>query len=300
MEINAQDLGQLPKLYITQVLLLVIGLLRASAVYFRCREEQVDSGSCPDSQSDFHLPIGNLRDGDADYKFYKNWRFGATMLSTLFVVSVPTAFLYSAGNLNGYAPPVVAANYLPGVVGVSMISYWAVQARNEFIKTLVPWQQNLLAKAAFLLSLLTALVVIVQPKLLYVADSSSREAAMARRAQPNVLGVQGYFQVMPYPILTLRIKMTHFETIVSSPLQMLQSDWRRHFKNAGSTYGRSKKVVFGLGSGISAALTAVCLSAALLSMLVLGDGLCPAVAVAMLVAVAFVYLTTVRRLQLAR
>ena len=45
-----------------QVLLFTLGVLRASTVYFRCREEQSDGGGndrC-DPPSEFHMPIGNL------------------------------------------------------------------------------------------------------------------------------------------------------------------------------------------------------------------------------------------------
>ena len=42
--------------------LFTLGVLRASTVYFRCREEQSDGGGndrC-DPPSEFHMPIGNL------------------------------------------------------------------------------------------------------------------------------------------------------------------------------------------------------------------------------------------------
>ena len=41
--------------------LFTLGVLRASTVYFRCREEQSDGGNdrC-DPPSEFHMPIGNL------------------------------------------------------------------------------------------------------------------------------------------------------------------------------------------------------------------------------------------------
>ena len=76
------------------VFLSTLGVLRASNVYFRCREEQSDGGGgdrcAPPSL--FHLPIGNLPNS-ADYAAYKNRRFGATIASTLAVVAAPILWL---------------------------------------------------------------------------------------------------------------------------------------------------------------------------------------------------------------
>ena len=108
---------------------------------------------------------------------------------------------------------------------------------------------------------------------------------------------------------------------------MLQTDWRRHFYNATAAYRRSRKTVYGLGTALSAPLIlgmklaiftrfildtecsshemtnfkflAVILSTALISMLVLSDGLCPAVAAALAAAAGFVYASTADRLRRA-
>ena len=37
-------------------------------------------------------------------------------------------------------------------------------------------------------------------------------------------------------------------------VQMLQTDWRKHFYNATAAYRRSKKTVYGLGTALSAPL----------------------------------------------
>jgi hypothetical protein len=81
---------------------------------------------------------------------------------------------------------------------------------------------------------------------------------------------------------------------------MMHTDWRHHFSNSSAAYGRTRKTVFGLGTALSAALLLVTLSAAQVSMLVLSDGLCPAVAVALAAMAAFLYLSTVLRLRQAR
>ena len=74
-------------------MLFTLGVLRASTVYFRCREEQSDGGNdrC-DPPSEFHMPIGNLP-STADYSSYKNNRFFATIASTLAVVALPILWL---------------------------------------------------------------------------------------------------------------------------------------------------------------------------------------------------------------
>jgi phosphatidylinositol glycan class O len=82
--------------------MLLVGFIRASNAYFRCREEQ--SSYC--LATDFHKPIGTL---PRDLKSYRNWRFFSTIMGVVLVVAAPHRWLKSTGNLNGISLAVVAA-----------------------------------------------------------------------------------------------------------------------------------------------------------------------------------------------
>ena len=178
--------------------LFTLGVLRASTVYFRCREEQSDGGGdrC-NPPSEFHMPIGNLP-STADYASYKNNRFFATIASTFAVVAVPIIWLRSCGNLNGFGLAVVAATYLPPAVGLSMVAYWAMQG-HRLSQQLVPWQQNILAKAALGLSAALSAVTLLQPRLLFVtSDKEDPSSSAGGKSRTSGLGVKGYYQVTPH------------------------------------------------------------------------------------------------------
>ena len=123
----------------------------------------------------------------------------------------------------------LAATYLPPAVGLSMVAYWAMQG-HPLSQQLVPWQQNILAKAALGLSAALSLVTALQPRLLFVtSDKEDPSSSSTSSSRTPGLGVKGYYQ-------------------------MLQTDWRRHFYNATAAYRRSKKTVYGLGTALSAPL----------------------------------------------
>jgi xanthosine utilization system XapX-like protein len=76
-----------------------------------------------------------------------------------------------------------------------MVSYWALQG-HALSQQLVPWQQNILAKAAFAISLAVAVITLVQPKLIY--EASARE--QSRQTVSSAMGVKNYFQARPQDV----------------------------------------------------------------------------------------------------
>ena len=239
------------------ITLLVVGIIRLSNVYFRCREEQA-SYCYP---SDFHKPIATLPK-DASFKTYKNWRFSTTFISAFLVVYLPHHWLKSCGNINGLSLPVSVSSYVPANIFICMVCYWAMQGHEVGAK-LVPWQQNILAQASFGLAAFVILICLLMPKLLYL------EHQKGGREIPNLYdGVTSYFQ-------------------------FVRTNWRYFTLNTG----RRKVTVYGLGTALSAPLLAITLQILLISMLLLGDGLCPSMFLALLSMAAFLYVSTLSRLK---
>ena len=109
--------------------------------------------------------------------------------------STPCHIFRSCGNLNGFGLAVVAATYLPPAVGLSMVAYWAMQG-HRLSQQLVPWQQNILAKAALGLSAALAAVALLQPRLLYVtSDKEDPSSSSSSSSRTPGLGMKGYYQV---------------------------------------------------------------------------------------------------------
>lgn len=246
---------------------LAMGVLRLSSMYFRCREEQ--SGYC--NPTELHKPIGTLSK-DVSYREYKNRRFLSTLVGVACATLGPQLWLQTSGNLNGISLTVYMASYMPPVAGVSMVFYWAMQG-HEVGSRLVPWQMNILAQAVFVICLSTVALTLLMPRMLFrVSAGEMPSTVMDREA-----GVHGVFQFM-------------------------RSNWKNHFgaaaaASAQSTAGGKKINVFGLGTGLSAPITLIATMLVLLSMLILGDGLCPSLLLAMVAAVIFLYLSTHARIR---
>ena len=247
-------------LHVPLVLTLVfIGLLRLANVYFRCREEQM--GYC--LPTEFHKTISTLPK-DASYKFYKDWRFFCSIASVILTVGLPHTWLKLSGNLNGYALTVYMASFAPWIMGLSILSFWALQG-HAFGSKLVPWQQNSLAQYTFGMFAIALLICICQPRLLYLVHHRGGKSlgSLPERTHHDYFG-------------------------------FIRSNWR-HFTT--STSGGTRKVVFGIGTALSAPVVFNLVLVTLVSMLVLGDGLCPSLFLALLSMIIFLVMSTAERLR---
>lgn len=241
------------------LVLVIMGLIKLSNIYFRCREEQL--GYC--FPTEFHKPIGTLPK-DPTYRDYKNRRFCSTMLSVFVTVLLPHFWLKNCGNLNGFSLSVCLASYVPPTCGISMVFYWAIQGHEVGTK-LLPWQQNILAQVAMVLCLIALVAIVIQPKLVYRMENASSEM-MPHRSN----GIHGYFKFM-------------------------SSHWKNHF-SLEAAGGRQRINVFGLGTALSAPFLFIQTILCLGSMLLLGDGLCPSLGLALVLTHLSLYVDTSFRL----
>ena len=87
---------------------------------------------------------------------------------------------------------------------------------------------------------------------------------------------------------------------IAAYYQLMKSNWKDHFGTTTANGIQERKVtVYGLGTSISAAFLAMFQYMAFLSMLLLGDGLCPSVALIGIMVPLYLYLTSYQRLSKA-
>jgi len=246
--------------------LTAMGLCRIGSVYFRCREEQ--QGWCDaQTSSDFHKAIGNLSQ-DASHT-YKNWRFFFTIFSVALTVLLPHYWLRLCGNLNGLSVPVALAKYVPPAAGVALVFHWALQGLpQEMAAKLLPWQHNVLAQFVLLACSASIGAILLHPKLLYLVNTN------AQRNTNNVYrlndGVKTYYNML-----------------------------KQEFAVNNAAVTEKRILVYGIGTGLSASFVLLATFFALLSMLILGDGLCPSVCLMMVTTAAFLFVTSWSRMSKA-
>ena len=246
-----QDIKKVPCIAV----LLAVGLLRLSSIYVRCREEQ--GPDCP--QTDFHKPLSTLpsQAGQA----YKNWRYFFTLLSLFLTCVSLHSVLSKGGNLNGISFPVLTARYFPWIISALISGYWALQAfPSQLISKLLPWQQNLLAQLVFVLCCLGVLILVINPKLVYLIPKKRRLNQMV----PKQENVATYFN-------------------------FIKANWKTTLTDRQTNL---MPVAYGLGTALSAAMVSITTLFALLSMLLSGDGQCPAILLHLLVSALVLIFTT--------
>jgi len=146
--------------------LLLVGLLRLSNVYFRCREEQ--EGYC--TANEHYKPMSTLP-GDLSYSTYKNYRFASTIVAVAVVVlALPYWQRNVCGNLNGYSPASMMACYAPPAAGALMVCYWALQGHG-LGASLVGFKQNELAIVVYILVIALLLAVVMWPEMVYIKQN---------------------------------------------------------------------------------------------------------------------------------
>jgi len=238
--------------------LATLGVLRLSSIYVRCREEQ--GSDCP--QTDYHKPLSTLP--QQSDQSYKNWRYFFTLVSLLLTCLSLHSVLSRGGNLNGISFPVLIARYFPWIISMLISGYWALQAFPiALISKLLPWQQNLLAQLVFILCWLGVLVLVFNPKLVYLIPKRRLNQMLPK--QENVA--------------------TYFNFI--------KANWKATLSDRQS---KSMPIAYGLGTALSAALLSITTLFALLSMLLSGDGQCPAIFLHLLASALVLLFTTPFRL----
>jgi len=249
---------------VTLLILLSVGLARLSCVYVRCREE--DGPDCQLTQ--FHKPLSTL-DNNESGVLYRNQRYAVTLLSLFTLCVFVHSGLSAAGNLNGISCAVLTAKYLPWIISVLMASYWALQSfKSPLVVKLLPWQNNILAQLVFGLAAGGILLLVVTPRLVYL-QTRSRGPSLMRPLLARQDNIPSYFNYMKANWRTSQF----VDSQMSAPLG------------------------YGLGSCLSAPYLTICVFLLQISMLVAGDGQCPAVLVQFLLMLAVLVLSAHTRLK---
>ncbi|XP_023334554.1 GPI ethanolamine phosphate transferase 3 [Eurytemora carolleeae] len=234
-----------------------VGLTRLSFLYVRCREE--DGPDCVLTQ--YHKPLSTL---DNESGFYRNWRYFFTLLSLFLLCLSVHLGLSSAGNLNGISCSVLTAKYLPWIIAVLMASYWALQSfPSPLISKLLPWQHNLIVHTVLLLVLAGIFILVLNPRLVYFQTKKKNSSRIYR--QENI---PCYFNYM-------------------------KANWRTTLSDKSTP---SIPLGYGLGSCLSAPFISISVFFVFLSMLISGDGQCPAVLAQFLLMLGVIVITSQYRL----
>jgi len=240
-------------------ILMTLGVLRLSSIYVRCREEQ--GSECP--QTDFHKPLSTLPLSAG--QIYKNWRYFFSLVSLFLTCLSVHSILSRGGNLNGVSVPVLTARYFPWVISMLIAGYWALQAfPTALISKLLPWQQNLLAQLVLFLCVLGIVLLVINPKLVYLIPKKRRLNQMV----PKQENVATYFN-------------------------FIKANWKTTLSDRPSNI---MPVAYGLGTALSATVLSITTMFSLLSMLLSGDGQCPAIFHHLLGCILIIVFTTPLRL----
>ena len=240
-------------------IILCIGLVQFSMIYVRCREEQ--GSDCV--QTDFHKPLSTLPQSAGTYK---NWRYFFTMVCLVATCSAGHFIFSRGGNLNGFSIPVLVSGYFPWIIVIIMICYWALQAFPiTLISKLLPWQQNILAQSVLLLSFVGLIILVINPKLVYLIPKKTR---------PN--------QIIPK------------QENVATYFNYLKSNWKSTLSQGEAP--NPMNIAYGLGTCISAVIISITSLVSLISMLLLGDGQAPALCLHLVISALILLVTTPPRL----
>lgn len=166
-----------------------------------------------------------------------------TLIILALYVTVIRQWLRNCGNLAGFAPSVMVAQYCPIIIGVCMGCYWILQKLPKFLKTkfVLPWQINTLPNLVYVISILAILILYYRPLSIFLLPK--KEESIGIYCDENV--VPRLYEKMKGTICRRRVE-------------------------ADET-----PVVYGLGTAYSAAFLSLSVFFTLLYSLLLGDTLSP-------------------------
>ena len=215
--------------------------------------------------TDFHKPLSTLPQTAGTYK---NWRYFFTMVCLLLLCSGCHFIFSRGGNLNGFSIPVLVAGYFPWIIIIIMICFWALQSFPiALVSKLLPWQQNILAQSVLTLSLLGLIILVISPKLVYLIPK--KRSKCINQIVPKQENVATYFNY-------------------------LKSNWKSTLGSGDAC--NPMNIAYGLGTCLSAVVISVSWMLSLISMLVLGDGLAPALCLHLVISALILLITTPPRI----
>ncbi|KAL8611892.1 hypothetical protein ACOMHN_033637 [Nucella lapillus] len=230
-------------------------LLRCSAAFRACREEQ---WNC--EVSSFLQPLSSFAE---DATGYKNQRYFFSVACVFATLWLARRWLQHYGNLNGDGLNILCTKFLLPSGAIACALYWAVQALpQKDLDVLPPWQQTIMAQVVYACIIVHAIVSFLQPLYVYIHASSPKQLSVP-------LVNRGAEQTVPHVY------------------RQLQRLWRRE------DGADRPPAAYGLGTVYSSHLVVVAMVLYLLLVLLLGDGVSPALGLALAVFFLFLEITAV-------
>ena len=161
------------------VIILLNGVSRFGFKFKACREEQF---AC--DVSNFLLPLSSLPE---EWTSYKNFRYFFSLSTLIAIPLIFRQFMKHYGNLNGYAPPVMCAYYVPLIGAVCVGLHWAMQAASiEALNTLPTWQIILLPQCVYVLVATALVILIIKPLCIFVAPRG-KDGPLIHSGESNLI-----------------------------------------------------------------------------------------------------------------
>ena len=153
---------------------------------------------------------------------------------------------------------------------LALVCHWALQS-SDIASGLLPWQHNFLALFVYASTMIGLFIIVIKPQLTY---SESNQKKFGKEVPKMYNDVHSYFKLM-------------------------KANYKEHFSTNSNDVQEPRVLVYGIGTSISASFLAIFQYLAFFSMLLLGDGLSPSVALIGIIMPLYLYLTSYQRLSKA-
>ncbi|XP_043474221.1 GPI ethanolamine phosphate transferase 3 [Leptopilina heterotoma] len=136
--------------------------VRLSNYFWRCRDDiQDDSSLCST------YVMG--KSGSIDSKNFERFLLVAALIVLALYITIVRIWMRNCGNLVGFAPSVIFAQYCPGVIVVFMGCYWVLRLPKDVkVKFVLSWQINALPTMIYFLLILGIFIYFYRPLTIYV------------------------------------------------------------------------------------------------------------------------------------
>ena len=245
------DVGRVitsPYSLLTVLIVTFFILLRLSATFRACREEQ---WTC--QLSHFLTSFSSLAETSG---YYKNFRYFLPVGSLAGMVYLSKRWLHYCGNLNGSSPMVLVGSYAGPAAVLCVAFHWALQGLPAHVLQHVPiWQQLLFARGAYLLLVLSMLCVVAWPLMIYLVPQAKSPLLPAGERSPIEMIPRVY--------------------------QHVKTNWKDYLLRQGQEMPSLKSepkppTVYGLGTVYSSLLVSLVVVLAVILAMLLGNGMAPA------------------------
>ena len=134
--------------------------VRISNYFWRCRDDLQES-MCS------NFVMGKA--GSIDSKHFDRVLLIVALVVLAFYITIVRIWMRNCGNLVGFAPSVILAQYCPGIIVVFMGCYWVLRLpKDTKVKFVLSWQINALPAMIYFLLIIGILLIFYRPLTVYV------------------------------------------------------------------------------------------------------------------------------------